>query len=303
MKARASHNTMLGYPSSLRFQINSGGRLVRRSARRLAQALRYRQFSFSGIPVLFANSFPKSGTHLLTQILAGFTQIGPAVDSGLPAVVTYDGFTGLQRPPDEILADLERLLPGDIAYGHVHALPEIIDFLARAPFAFYFILRDPRDVVVSHVHYVTDMEPNHIHHPYYKDELTSFAERLKVSIRGRPELAIDFPNIRQRFDPFMAWLDQPNVLTIHYEDFILNRQAALGQVLDFAVRRGFPLQVGRQAALETLESSIDPQRSPTFRSGKTGGWKDQFTEAHKELFKAVTGDLLIRLGYEQSHDW
>ncbi len=294
---------MPGDPSSIRFQLNSGARLVRRSARRLAQALRYRQFSFNGVPVLFANSFPKSGTHLLTQILDGFTQIGPAVNSGLPAVVTYDGFSGRQRQVNEILADFKRLLPGDIAYGHVHAFPEVIQYIANAPLTFYFILRDPRDVVVSHVHYVTDMEPNHIHHQYYKEELSNFDERLSASIQGRPELAIDFPNIRQRFEPFMAWLDQPDVLTVRYEDFVLDRQAALAQVLDFALQHGFPLRVERQIALDRLENSIDPQRSPTFRSGKIGGWESQFTQAHKQLFKSISGDLLYRLGYETNNDW
>ena len=61
------------------------------------------------MPVLLANSFPKSGTHLLTQVLQGFPSIGPAVDSGLPAIVTYEGDTGRQRQAVEILADLERL--------------------------------------------------------------------------------------------------------------------------------------------------------------------------------------------------
>lgn len=294
---------MPGNPASLQSQLNQQARLARRAGRRLAQAIRYRQFSFAGVPVLFANSFPKSGTHLLTQILDGFTQIGPAVNSGLPAVVTFDGFTGRQRQVAEILGNLERLLPGDIAYGHVHALPEILAFIHQAHFAFYFILRDPRDVVISHVHYVTDMEPNHIHHDYYKNELANFDERLSASIRGRPELEIDFPNIRQRFEPFMSWLGQPHILTLRYEDFILERQATLANVLDFAIQRGFPLQVEREIALERLENSIDPQRSPTFRSGKTGGWKAQFTDAHKQLFKDISGDLLIRLGYEQTNDW
>jgi len=294
---------MPGKPSSLQSQINQQARLARRAGRRLLQALRYRQFSFEGVPVLFANSFPKSGTHLLTQILDGFTQIGPAVNSGLPAVVTFDGFSGQQRQVSEILTDLERLLPGDIAYGHVHAFPEILAFIHQARCAFYFILRDPRDVVVSHVHYVTDMEPHHIHHDYYKNELANFDERLSASIRGRPELEIDFPNIRQRFEPFMGWLGQPNVLTLRYEDFLHERDATLAYVLDFAIQSGFPLKVEHENALESLEKSIDPQRSPTFRSGKSGGWKAQFTEAHKQLFKDITGDLLIRLGYEKTNDW
>jgi len=55
--------------------------------------------------------------------------------------------------------------------------------------------------------------------------------------------------------------------------------------------------------LDSLESSINPAKSPTFRSGKTGEWKKYFTEEHRKIFKDVAGDLLVRLGYESNNDW
>jgi hypothetical protein len=73
--------------------------------------------------------------------------------------------------------------------------------------------------------------------------------------------------------------------------------------LGHAVKKGLPLQVGIQAAARTVISRLDPQRSPTFRTGKSGGWRKAFTEEHKHLFKEVAGDLLIRLGYEINSDW
>jgi hypothetical protein len=277
-------------------------RLARRALRRLGATLRWRR-SLTGAPILFANSFPKSGTHLLTQILEGFTALGPAVVSGLPALVMYDGFTGAARPPAAIAADLERLRPGDIAYGHLHAVPPALDTLRRPEFASFFILRDPRDVVVSHVHYVTEMEPQHIHHAYYSQTLQSFDERLATSIAGRPEARLDFPDIGARFAPFLGWLDCPEILTLRYEDFLSARRPTLGGVLDHATAHGFPLRLGREAALDALEAAIDPARSPTFRSGKRGEWRQRFTQAHCDLFKEVTGDLLMRLGYEADRDW
>ena len=33
------------------------------------------------------------------------------------------------------------------------------------------------------------------------------------------------------------------------------------------------------------KASIEPQRSPTFRSGKIGGWHDAFTDEHRHLFE------------------
>jgi len=101
-------------------------RLLRRQLRRGRQWLRYRRLDS---PVLFGNSFPKSGTHLLTQVLAGFSRFGPVVNSGLPAITMYSSITGAQRPLDSILGEIERLLPGDVGYGHLHALPEFIQAL------------------------------------------------------------------------------------------------------------------------------------------------------------------------------
>jgi sulfotransferase 6B1 len=289
-------------------------RLARRALRRTRQALRYGAHSLASAPVFFANSFPKSGTHLLTQVMEGFTRLGPAVNSGLPAVVTFDGVTGRQRSESEILHDLQRLLPGDIAYGHLHAFPGAAACLCRDGLASYFILRDPRDVAVSHVHYITEMNSNHVFFHYYQDVLHSFDERLCASIQGitSRELSLasgrhseeaSLPNLRERFQPYTGWLAHPEMLVLHYEDFITARQAAIKQVLDHAVQRGFTLAVERQSALQILDQSIDPQHSPTFRSGKIGGWRAAFTEQHKRLFTDICGDLLIQLGYEENFDW
>jgi hypothetical protein len=265
--------------------------------------VRYRRLSLQGAPLLFANSFPKSGTHLLTQVLQGFPRFTLTVDSGLPAIVTFQGDTGRPRSSGEIIHDLQRLLPGDIAYGHLHASPEVVAYLCQPGVAAYFILRDPRDVVISHVHYVTEMEPNHIHHRYYSQELRTFDERLRTSIQGIPDPTIPFPDIYQRFVPYLGWIEHPEVLTLRYEDFLANRAEALGQVYDQAVLRGLPAQTSREEAIQSLEASIDPGRSPTFRSGKAGGWRTQFNPENKLLFKDVAGDLLIQLGYERDHDW
>jgi hypothetical protein len=287
--------------NSTNFQMKA--RMMRRAARRLFQMARFGRLSLGGVPVLLANSFPKSGTHLLTQVLQGFSLIGPAVNSGLPAIVTYQGDSGRQRSEAEILDDLHRLRAGDIAYGHIHALPEAVRLLCQPGYVAYFILRDPRDVVVSHVHYVTEMEPNHAHHRYYNQELHSFDERLAVSILGCPDSPVPFPDVQARFTPYLGWLNHPEVLVLHFEDFIRQQPLVLGQVLDHALQRGFPLQVPRPAAIRTLAKCIDPKRSPTFRSGKVGGWRDRFSAENKRLFKQVAGGLLLQLGYETDDDW
>ena len=293
---------------------------MRRAIRRARQSLRYGRLALNHAPVFFANSFPKSGTHLLTQVMQGFTHCGPAVNSGLPAIVTFEGDTGRQRLESEILADLHRLLPGDIAYGHLHASAGIAAALCRDGMVPYFILRDPRDVAVSHVHYLTEMAQDHIHHRYFTQELKTFDERLQVSILGLSEGSYPqqsllvtlgnqissrqlFPDIYARFEPYLGWLDCPEVLTLHYEDFATGRQAALQRIFEHAVQRGFVSRYEPERAIAILADSIEPQRSPTFRSGKTGAWRDAFSAENKRLFKEVAGGLLVQLGYEKDFDW
>ena len=304
-------------------QPNINFRLIRRAGRRFIQGVRYMRPGLKDMPILFANAFPKSGTHLLTQVLLGFTKISPAVDSGLPAIVTYEGKTGRERSEGEILRDLQRLLPGDIAYGHLHARPCVIAAICRDSMLPFFLLRDPRDVAVSHVHYVTEMQANHILHEHYSQSLRSFNERLLTSITGihnreglktesngkkRSDHSLDknaalLPDIYERFKPYLGWLSQPDVLTLRFEDFVERRSAVLNTILDHVLARGYPLSCDRNQAFRTLDGNINPEASPTFRSGRVGSWRDAFTEEHKKIFKQIAGDLLIQLGYEQDDRW
>lgn len=254
-----------------------------------------------GWPILLGISFPKSGTHLLDQILLGFNRVAPFSRRLHSFYAEYEGESGRKRSPEQALAWLKSLRPGDVASAHLFARDESVKCVSSAAFVPYFIFRDPRDVVVSHVFYVTDMEAQHVHHAYYQS-LPDFNARLNVSILGRPDTSIEFPNIADRFAPYLAWLDQPSVMSIHFEDLISDRAAMLNRIIDHFLTR-VPLNAPRELILEGLESSINPRRSPTFRSGKTGEWKKHFTEEHKKIFKNVAGDLLIRLGYEKDQDW
>jgi sulfotransferase 6B1 len=258
----------------------------------------------SGWPILLGISFPKSGTHLLDQILLGFNRVAPFSRRLHSFYAEYEGESGRKRSPEQALAWLDSLRPGDITSAHLFARDEVVKCVCAPDFIPYFIFRDPRDVVVSHVFYVTDMEARHVHHDYYQS-LPDFDTRLKVSILGRLdslEPDVEFPDIATRFAPYLGWLDQPSVLKIHFEDLINDRAAMLNHIVAHFLAR-VPLQTSRQIILDSLESSINPSRSPTFRSGKTGEWKRHFTEEHKKIFKTVAGDLLIRLGYEKDDDW
>lgn len=253
------------------------------------------------LPILLGISFPKSGTHLLDQILLGFSNVAPYAKRLHSFYAEYAGESGKKREPQQALNWLDSLQPNDIASAHLFARAEAVQKVCSPKFIPYFIFRDPRDVVVSHVFYVAEMETKHVHHEYYQT-LSSFEERLKASILGRPEAEIEFLNIAERFAPYMNWLDQKAVLSIHFEDLIHNRPETLTKIAYHLLDK-VPLQTPRQLILDSLESAVNPTKSPTFRSGKTGEWKKYFTAEHKKIFKEIAGDLLVKLGYEKNLDW
>lgn len=271
----------------------------------LSQRLRFvgMKAPAGGWPVLLGISFPKSGSHLLDQVLLGFSRVAP-FSRHLPLTfAAYDGETGRKRSLQETLNYINALRPLDVSSAHLFALPEVVERVCTPNFVPYFIFRDPRDVVVSHVFYITDMAPSHHHHKYYTEVLANFNDRLKVSILGLPESDVEFPDIANRFTPYMNWLGRPEVLPLHFEDFVHDRPTVLIKVLDHFLNRVDTLPTPRERILDILVNNIDPGRSPTFRTGKTGEWEKYFTDEHKHIFKDVAGDLLVRLGYVKNNDW
>jgi hypothetical protein len=288
-------------PNSLRDQL----RIYAYRAEKVIRRPRFSEIEApeNGWPILLGISFPKSGTHLLNQILLGFSEFAPFAHHIPLFFASYDGDTGEKRSEQDALDYLNALHPLDVSAAHLLAWPEVVERVAKPDFVPFFIFRDPRDVVVSHVFYIAEMLPDHHHHRYYAEELHSFDERLMVSILGLPDSEVEFPNIAERFELYTDWLDCPEVLNLHFEDFIHKRRTTLGKVFDHVATRVPNLPIAREKAIDLLEESINPQHSPTFRSGKTGEWKKYFTAEHKRIFKEIAGDLLIKLGYEEDLNW
>jgi hypothetical protein len=277
-------------------------RLLYLAEKRL-QALRYGSLPApqDGWPILLGISFPKSGTHLLDQVLLGFSRVAPFALRLHSFYAEYEGESGEKRSEMQALQWLNALRPRDVASAHLFSRPEVLRRVVTREFLAYFIYRDPRDVAVSHAFYVSDIASQHVHHDYYAS-LPDFPTRLTVSILGRPDAGIEFPNIAERFGPDGGWLERPEVMKIHFEDLVSDQNSTLRAIAHHLTRR-VPLPASEARIVGALEASIDPGRSPTFRSGKTGEWRRYFTPQHCRLFKSVAGDLLIRLGYETSNNW
>ncbi len=263
--------------------------------------LRWGRLSFGEVPPVFGNSKPKSGSHLLLQVLAGFTKIMPYayVESEPVRTITKEG---RRRTGGEILHDLRSLRRGVLGWGYVEATAVNVDFLCASGRVNYFVYRDPRDLLVSQVYFATDMHEEHGMHEYY-NSLPDFGARLRAAITGVDQEAVKMVSVKQRYEGVFQWLEQPNVLCIRFEDLIHERDRTLSLMLDQVEKTGYRIPTPRANCLSILADAIQPAKSHTFRSGKTGGWREHFSDEHKRLFKDVAGDLLVRLGYEPNNDW
>lgn len=252
-------------------------------------------------PPILANSIPKSGTHLLDQILSAIPRrrnYGRFLESMTASYIFKE------RSVRSTTRFIETIVSGEIVRAHLHHSPEAAQALDRRSVAHFLICRDPRDVVVSEAHYLRSMNRWHKMHPYFK-RLPSFAEAVTLAITGLPgrDTPLPYPDIGRRYGRFMPWFSDPSTHVVRFEDLISGKQP---ETIEGIVRH-YEQLCGEQLDVEgiatTARDLIAPSRSHTFREGRSGGWKNTLSGEQKELVKSVAGDLLIQLGYEESPNW
>lgn len=304
--------------------LRAGSRLVNRLLSRLRSRLSLpRPEPAAGPAPFLLNSVPKAGTNLLSKTVGLLPGVRSPHVSFLPADVTrlFPPVADPARPrlligvgadslvdADAVERYLRALQPGQAARGHLPYSPALADLLRRLHLRSLLILRDPRDVAVSHVNYVLT-NPNHRLHACY--QALSPDQRLTATILGLPA-PLPPPvspspfllGVAARFEMFLPWLSQPDVYTTRFEALVgpqgggsetdqLHALRAIAQHLDLPCDDALLQQVARQA--------FGGVRN--FRRGLAGAWRDAFTPAHKAQFKAVAGDLLQLLAYETNYDW
>lgn len=246
-------------------------------------------------PPVLANSFPKSGTHLLAQIVAA-----------LPASRNYGTFLSSmtssyqfrERTPRNTAAFIESFVPGELVRGHLFFSRDYETQLNRRRAIQYFIYRDLRDVVVSEAHYLRSMNRWHRLHPYFR-HVGTLEDAISLSICGLPDDSpVEYPNVAARFRRFQGWLRSNSVLPIRFEQLTTpGRECAVREIVKwYASQVCFPVDV--DCITRRALSAMNPLRSHTFRAGGgAGAWQKSFTNRHRAEMEEVAGELLDELGY------
>lgn len=243
---------------------------------------------------VFANSMPKAGTNLLSQLLRTMPNVVPRW--------TYH--------VDETLPGLERQLRsgrrGQVVSAHLPWSREIAQLVYSLGYDALFMVRDPRDIAVSNVNYVTRMDLSHPLHPYLA-AMPDDASRLLAMIEPTEELLARLPEVWRNdgLRTFLPWLDQPDCLIVRFEDLVGEKGGG-----SHARQRETIAAVARHLRSDLTDEDISSiagrlfgSGSRTFHKGQIGNWRKHFRPEHKMAFKTRYGSSLIRMGYETDLDW
>lgn len=249
---------------------------------------------------VICNSFPKSGTFLLFNIL---NMIDNLEDKG-NFIAQHPSRKKNPIQNGLIKKKLERLFKNELIASHIFFSEEIREFIVDRKLVNYFIYRDPRDVVISESFYLSDMNKWHLLHKYFR-KLESLEDKINLSILGNDFLLtnVNYLNIAQRFNLYKGWLSCSNTFSVKYEDLIGNaKDKFINKILHF-----YFLNTNSTVIEEIFKPSASYEvhfsKSHTFREGGSNKWKKYFSKSNKENFKKVAGDLLIELGYEKDYNW
>lgn len=231
---------------------------------------------------IMVTSYPRSGNtwvrFLLANLIANSEQaIGfPAMGKLIPDVNESSSWANLPERPST-----GRLIKSHIPYDP--AFKRVI-----------YIVRDGRDVKVSHYHY------NCPHH--FQD---TFLEYLQRDV---------WPGLwHEHVESWLDHADNNSFLLVRYEDMLIQPEEQLKRMAEFV---GLPTDKQRIdkavkhsnfKSLQKVEQKRgDDERGSNFkffRKGVQGDWKQHFGPEHKAVFKRHANPALLRLGYIDGPDW
>lgn len=279
-----------------------------------AYRLGARAVRFLPPPRVFVASQPKTGSHLLNALLQGLPRM---MFSGVH--YSQDDFVFIPTPHavemargrrdtdwDRLQKGLSRIRNGQFMTAHWPYKQRLNEILDDLRFKKIFLMRDPRDMVVSLTFFVTRTPTNYLY-DRYNNQFKTTEERLMASIVGFPpdEHGRGQQPLGRRLGAFAAWASANGVLVVKFESIVgekgggsaAEQREAIGEISSHLDRRLNADQV------TSLAEHIWSTKSLTFRKGGIGDWRNHFTEEHKAAFKEQTGQLLIDLGYESGLDW
>ncbi|XXM71191.1 sulfotransferase domain-containing protein [Lysinibacillus sphaericus] len=237
-----------------------------------------------------ANSLPRSGTHLLRQILLGI----PGIQHSLAVYGYYE-----DQPKDNLIK-LSGFSHNEFGSGHLFYSAGWKNYLISRNIKQLFLYRDPRDVIVSYAHLIPQHKLHHLH-AFFKEK--AFEERIRFLLDGGKVISsnniVDQPSFYEWYLRFARWKSSEKVLPIRYEDLVCNeesRRKTLLKIINY-LNLDKSMTYNKSRLVELMSANINPHNCRTFRKGKIGSWKEELDDELKRYFKIKTGTLVADMKY------
>ncbi|WP_286230706.1 sulfotransferase domain-containing protein [Neobacillus mesonae] len=243
------------------------------------------------------SSVPKSGTHLLHQLLIGMPDVFMDINDESKKFFLSIGMNQRKKLIDH-RNRLKKLSANEFGFGHVVFSNQYAALLQELNMKHVFIYRDPRDVLVSLSYFIKDLWVDHpLHFAFNTKYLTTKSRMLVLLRKGK------LPFYRG-YEPYYRWSNHKNTFSLSYEDLMISkesREQKLRDLVNYLWEDSPPIPLND--IINKMEQNIDPKSSYTFRKGKIGNWKDEFDDEMKQIFKKQAGQLLITYGFEKDNNW
>ena len=261
------------------------------------------------VPPVLVNSLPKAGTNLVVKalrLMPGLQEsqlhLGHSTVKQTEVAKGRDAVTvgiDMPRPVKKRLVAqaLGAVSDNHIISAHLPWSKNLAALIRKSGLKMLLVLRDPRDVVVSHARYIADTPDHPLHKHYIR--LTP-DERIMTSITGCEADGIRLESIGRRCASILPWLKEPFVRVVRFEDLVgpqgggeeEKQKHTLKQILEFIA---LPLND------DELKNVADRLfgGTGTFRKGQIGAWKNEFNEQHLRAFTKSAGKYLNQMGYAE----
>jgi sulfotransferase family protein len=236
-------------------------------------------------PMVLCVSIPKAGTNLLERAVC----LHPHLYRKLRRTVR-----GAEVRSAGVERALGRLRPGQVVLAHLPfdgSLPGALDALSVSTL---FLIRNPKDVVVSEAHYLRSNARHRLHRRFMQQG--GIRDMILLAIRGDRQSGVI--SIGEKLERYQGWLDS-GALVVRFEDLIGSagggtRETQLSTIKSIYHHLGLGEDEG---FLSTVAERLFFTGSPTFRRGAIGGWRKHFDGEIEEAFAESVGDRVVSYGY------
>lgn len=206
-------------------------------------------------------------------------------------------------PYEEVDRALRSLQRGTCSPTHIPFSSAMATLVAKLKIRMVTIIRDPRDVVVSHAKYMASTRGTRLF-DYY--QFLSEEEQLLTSIVGIPKErnGASLLNIKDRLASVLSWGTQAFNYTTLFERLVGpqgggSREVQIQEIR--AIAHHLRIPCAENDVVATADNAFGG--TATFHQGLMGRWRQYCSTQHKQVLKELIGQSLIDLGYERNLDW